>query len=212
MKLLFVFLGILTLNLAEAAITVSGQGIQGCSASSGKIKANFTVNAGETAPFTVRALSGATVISTQQVSASGQVMINNLPAGNYTVKVSSANGVSGNSSPVNVPVYSPLSISAAIQHVYSTLSNASPSTGKIDVTVTGGQVPEVFIWSKGTTATGTFTQIQYQSGGTLASAPDLLNLSKGFYRFHIYTVNGCSYNKTYEVKLNPVLQPNSLGQ
>lgn len=209
---IFIFLSVLFLNESQAAIVVGGQGIQGCSSNGGKIKMNFSANAAEPAPFTIKTLNGTTVVSTQQVTSAGQVMINNLPSGNYTVKVSSANGVSGVSGTLNVPAYSPLSISAMINHVYSSISNPSPSTGKIDVTVTGGQVPEVFIWSKGTASTGPFSQIKYQSGGTLASAPDLISLSKGFYRFQIFTINGCSYTKTYELKLNPTAPTTAVSQ
>lgn len=203
LKFTLILLGTFLVNDSHAGMVVSANGIQGCSLNGGKIKVNFGTSTGVTGPFTIQALNSSNaVVKTMSSSTLGQVHLLDLPSGAYTAKVTDSVGQVG-SAAVVVPAYSPLLINASITHVYSTATNLSPSTGAIDVTVTGGQTPEVFIWSKGTSATGTFTQINYQNGVTLANAPDLTNLSKGFYKFHIYTINGCSYNKLYEVKLNP---------
>ncbi len=212
MKLPFFILGSLFLSQSQAAILVSatgsimshGNGGLCSAAGSPTLSVSFTANAGETAPFLIKVLNGGSVIRTSQSSSGhGGGVFYGLPSGNYTVTVTSANGISG-SAPAVAPVFDPIVISANVEHVTPTVREPSPSNGKIDVTATGGQGlgRVAFYWNKGDSASGPFPRnVRYQPWGSVGSAPDLQNLPAGFYEFKVATQSGCFFAKVFEVKL-----------
>lgn len=101
----------------------------------------------------------------------GSVMQNRtqLPAGNYSVVVTDANGCSA-SKTINIAALPSLTTAYTKQDASC---NAS-KTGAIDLTVTGGTAPYQYVWNTG------------------AASQDLQNIGAGTYDVLVYDVNNCA--------------------
>lgn len=107
----------------------------------------------------------------------GVQSMNNLSAGTYTVTATNANGCTG-SATVTVTQPSPIILSSTINNLNCTVTNG-PS---IDLTVTGGRTPYIYLWSNG------------------ATTQDLTNLTFGLYTVTVTDANNCT--KTTSVTIN----------
>lgn len=122
---------------------------------------------GGTAPYTYTWSNGAT---TQD--------LNNLPAGIYTVLITDANGCTETQT---VQIDQPAAtLNAGASVTANVLCNAG-NNGSIDLTVTGGTTPYVFIWNTGDTS------------------EDLNNLTAGTYTVTITDMNGCTATASAQV-------------
>lgn len=98
----------------------------------------------------------------------------NLPAGNYTVTVSDANGCSLTSTySVSQPTL-PLIVNG-------TVTGSTGSNGVVDITITGGVEPYVYNWTN-----GELTQ-------------DISGLAPGTYTVEVTDFNGCATSNTFTV-------------
>jgi gliding motility-associated-like protein len=100
----------------------------------------------------------------------------NLPAGNYSVTVSDANGCTITKS-YTITTPSALNVSVSVQNVTCNAAN----DGAIDLTVTGGTAPYTFAWSDGVTT------------------EDRPSISGGTYNVAITDANGCFVSRSYVV-------------
>ncbi|GIV33136.1 MAG: hypothetical protein KatS3mg031_0671 [Chitinophagales bacterium] len=100
--------------------------------------------------------------------------LSSLEAGNYSVTVSDANGCQLQDSTAIVEPDA-LSLSHVIQHA----SCNGSANGGIDISVTGGTVPYVYLWSTGDTT------------------EDLSNLTAGSYDVMVSDSNGCTLSQSF---------------
>jgi hypothetical protein len=107
-----------------------------------------------------------------------------LPAGSYTITVTSARGCTGTTSVV-IPVPQPPDISASITQV----TCFGGSNGAIIQTVTGGLAPYTYLWTGG------------------ISTKDRSNLTPGTYQITITDSGGCSTTRSYQVSQPSQLVP-----
>lgn len=126
-------------------------------------EASFTGTTGGTAPYTYLWSDNVTTGLTAQ-----------LPAGNYTVTVTDANGCTSTSAPIVInriadPI---LNVSTAI-HTQITCLTQGSVTG---ITVSGGTTPYTYAWS----------------GGVAASTLNLNGVGDGTYTLTVTDANGCS--------------------
>lgn len=109
--------------------------------------------------------------------------LNGIPAGNYSVTVTDANGCSINDSFTISEPSAALSLTDNVQQI--TCNGAAD--GIINLTVTGGTAPYSYNWSNGSTN------------------EDLSNLPAGNYSVTITDGNGCTLNSNYVITDPPVL-------
>lgn len=95
--------------------------------------------------------------------------INNLPAGNYTVTVTDANGCSNT---LSRQVTEPLTLTIALTK--EDILCFGDNNGSVNTTVTGGTTPYSYIWSNGLTS------------------PNILNQLAGNYRVTVTDARGCT--------------------
>ncbi len=138
-------------------------------ANSGSINVSLS---GGTAPFTYNWSNGAT---TQN--------INNAAAGNYTLSVTDANGCTATCSSTLIFI-EPLTANCTA----TDLVCATSGTGAVDLSITGGTAPFIYIWSNG------------------ANSEDLNNLDAGTYSVTVMDANGCAAITTCDVNSDPVLE------
>ncbi|MFM7822949.1 MAG: beta strand repeat-containing protein, partial [Bacteroidota bacterium] len=119
---------------------------------------NLTINGG-TAPFSYLWNNGSTAQNQTQ-----------LPAGNYTVTVTDANGCTEQS--IN-SITQPAGALAASISVSQSVACFGGGTGTLDLSVSGGTAPYSYLWSNGETT------------------EDISNLISGTYTVSITDVNGC---------------------
>jgi hypothetical protein len=141
-----------------------------CKASASSI--DLTVSGG-TGPYTYVWSNGAT---TQD--------LNNILPGNYTVNVSSANGLTGTLT-VNVPTVSPVNITAAL----SSASYPAYNNGSININVT----PPVGY---------TYNWIKVGGNWPGSTNEDIQNLTPGSYTVTATNTYGCKASKTFKVQKN----------
>ncbi|MCB9317156.1 MAG: VCBS repeat-containing protein [Lewinellaceae bacterium] len=112
--------------------------------------------------------------------------LSNLPAGNYALTLSDANGCTALAS-YSLPQPEPLSIVPTIQ-----ADTCGKSTGAIAVSLGGGTMPYELLWSTGT------------------SMPGIFNLAAGQYNLALTDAQGCTGASTVQVPAwdsVPVLMP-----
>ena len=109
--------------------------------------------------------------------------LTNIPAGNYSVTITDANGCTDNQSFTITEPASALSVSSTVSQI--TCNGAAD--GVINLSVSGGSAPYSFNWSHGSTA------------------EDLSNLSAGNYTVTVTDNNGCTYNESFTITDPPVL-------
>ncbi|MFM1745054.1 MAG: hypothetical protein RLZZ630_991, partial [Bacteroidota bacterium] len=108
---------------------------------------------------------------------SSDSVLNNMPAGLYTVTVTDANGCSQSGSyTLNEPV---LALSATSNNTMVGCNNGS--TGAIDLTPAGGTAPYSYTWSTG------------------ATTEDISNLTAGAYIVTVVDDNGCQYSAVFNI-------------
>lgn len=118
------------------------------------------------------ATDGGTVLLTQnQVNGAGQ--IDQLPAGDYLVTVSSQAGCGDLTQAFHIDEPAPLDGSMAT----TATACAATADGSVDLTVMGGTAPYLFTWSNGTTnedltdvAAGTYTVVVTDANGCTSAA------------------------------------------
>ncbi|MCX6258077.1 MAG: GEVED domain-containing protein [Bacteroidia bacterium] len=111
--------------------------------------------------------------------------VSNLQAGTYMVTVTSGNCVSTQSIPLTQPT-------AVISTDSVTQVSCNNLNGAIDLTVSGGSPPYVYLWSNG------------------ATTQDISGLSSGIYSVTITDSGGCSSSKTDSL-INPTYLPIQLS-
>ena len=136
-----------------------------CAASNGAI--NISVSGGNS-PYTYQWSNGAT---TQDISG--------VPAGNYTVVITDANGCT------KTQTYTVGQYNGNISISY-TKCNAicTSNTGSINISVSGGNSPYTYQWSNG------------------ATTQDISNIPAGTYTVVVTDANGCTKSKTVTVSTN----------
>jgi gliding motility-associated-like protein len=128
----------------------------------GGTNGSATINAsGGSTPFQYRLNAGA-------LQSSG--IFTGLPAGSYTVTIQDSHGCIGNVLFSITQPATPLSVMSAVTDV----SCFGESSGRIDLTVTGGLSPYTFLWNNG------------------ATSEDLINLAAGTYSAVITDASGCT--------------------
>ena len=109
-------------------------------------------------------------------------IFNGLSAGSYVVTIQDSHGCSGNVQFSVTQPSVPLSGSASVTNV----SCFGESTGRIDLTVTGGTEPYTFLWNNG------------------ATVEDIINIAAGNYNVIITDASGCT-----STVAETVIQPGS---
>jgi outer membrane protein OmpA-like peptidoglycan-associated protein len=104
-------------------------------------------------------------------------------AGNYTVEVTDANGITKS---MNFVINQPEAFSAKVEKVDNILCNGDYK-GAIDIVVTGGVKPYTFKWSNGTIS------------------EDLVNIPAGNYSSEIKDANGCIATVSASVTESPAI-------
>ncbi|MCC6727700.1 MAG: SprB repeat-containing protein, partial [Saprospiraceae bacterium] len=145
----------LTLN-----VTITGSNLVCGNDNNGSLTANVTYG---TAPYTFvwTNASGANVGNTQS--------LNNLPAGTYTVSVSSSQGCVGTATKT-ITGSPAMNVNLAVQHVNCN----GASTGNITATIAGGTTPFSYAWNTG------------------ASSATISNLTAGNYSLTVTDALGCT--------------------
>ncbi|MBL7826062.1 MAG: gliding motility-associated C-terminal domain-containing protein [Saprospiraceae bacterium] len=136
-------------NNCSVAATLVGANIP-CGANTGALTLTMTVG---TAPFTYTVLQGANQVATGTVnSLNAASAIPGLPAGTYTVNITSPNGFSTSSQASLVQLQAPtLSVAAASNFTGFDVSCTGAADGSALATAGGGQQPYQFAWSNGQT-------------------------------------------------------------
>jgi gliding motility-associated-like protein len=163
---------LLPANACGVSASLSGSNIP-CAANTGTMTLTVTVGA---APFTYTVLQGATTVATGTVSAlNTAAIIQNLPAGNYTVQVASPNGFSTSVSAAVIQLIAP-GLTTIANSNYSGFDVRCPGAadGTALATATGGQSPYSYSWS---------------NGGNTAQISGLL---AGAYSATVTDANGCT--------------------
>jgi hypothetical protein len=143
------FLILIPFSFASTITTINAKGIQGCSVNGGQIKVFFGSSSPLTPPFTIQALSVNSVAASAQSPVTEQVFLNQLAAETYSVKVMDSAGNWGQKNQIQVPTFSPIVVSGNVTHIKPGQITANrKNDGVIDVTLRGGQILQVFIWSK----------------------------------------------------------------
>ena len=106
--------------------------------------------------------------------------LTNIPAGNYTVNVTDANGCT-DSLTFNLNNISSMSLTSTTVDVNCVGGN----TGAIDITPAGGALPYTFLWSNG------------------AATEDISGLTAGSYTINITDANNCQFSETINVGTLP---------
>ncbi len=106
--------------------------------------------------------------------------IGNLPAGNYSLTVTDANGCQQTASAM---VTQPPSIAVTVTSTNGTCSNAS--TGSASVSASGGTPPYSYLWSNGATGTG------------------ISNVAGGNYTVTVTDANGCTNTGSVSIQSFP---------
>ncbi len=112
--------------------------------------------------------------------------INTLPANNYQVIITDANGCKTSTGATITQPSQPLQLSALLT---DKLCNGGPNTGTIDILTQGGTAPYGFSWTNG------------------ATTEDLTGLNVGSYTLTVTDANGCTANITRTIS-----QPSVVGQ
>ena len=115
--------------------------------------------------------------------------LENLPAGDYVVTVTDANGCE---MIMEITIESP-EFPLSVSGVVSDESCAGVSDGTIDLTVSGGAPPYRYQWGNG------------------LETEDIEGLLPGVYQVTVIDNNGCSIQETYRVAGNAILQLEGLG-
>lgn len=119
---------------------------------------------------------------------SASSIINNLPAGTYTVTVTDANGCTATDG-ITINVVDDITLSADVKSIRC----FGESNGEITVTPSGGDAPYTYQWSNGPTT------------------PMITGLGAGTYTVTVTDANGCTASQTYIVMEPPLLNVNAVG-
>ncbi len=157
--------GSYTLNYTAATLTAGIQGSAALCKGTSTGNTILTVNGG-TGPFQYSWSDGS---STQN--------LNNIPAGNYTVQVTDANGCTTTST---VSIGEPAAVLSNTQSTVNILCHGD-ATGQIDYTVSGGTYPYTYLWSNGN------------------STEDLISIPAGDYTVSVTDANGCTISSVISV-------------
>ncbi len=148
-------------------VTITGSNLVCGNDNNGSLTANVTYG---TAPFTFAWTNsaGASVGNTQTIS--------NLPAGTYTITVTSSQGCVGTATKT-ITGSPAMNLNLAVQHVNCN----GASTGSITSNLTGGTSPFTYLWS---------------TGATTANLP---NLAAGNYSLTVTDALGCTKSQSVTV-------------
>jgi gliding motility-associated-like protein len=137
---------------------------------------NVDCNGAATGSIDITATGGTGALSYNWSNGSNSEDLNNIPAGNYTVDVTDANGCQESEFfVINQP--SPFSAADNVTHVVDTCNGAA--TGSIDITVTGGTGALSYNWSNG------------------SNSEDLNNIPAGNYTVDVTDAKGCEITYSY---------------
>ena len=136
-------------------------------------KSNVSCFAGSDGSASVTVMGGTMPFTYQWSNGQTTAFINNVPAGNYSVTVTDANGCTGVGS---VNIAQPTPITATV-NATATLCQGS-TDGIATVNATGGTMPYTYLWSTG------------------ATTQTINNLSAGTYTVIITDANNCTQSAT----------------
>ncbi len=132
-----------------------------------------TTPAGGTAPYTFLWIGPAGFFSTNQ-------NISGLLAGTYSLQLSDANGCAGFFS-VNITQPSKINIANVVTNILC----FGASTGKVDVTVSGGSPGYTYSW--------------VGPNGSTSTQPDIINVPAGMYTLTVTDNIGCSKSRDFNI-------------
>jgi gliding motility-associated-like protein len=163
---------LLPVNSCSVAATLTGSTIP-CVGTTGTLTLMPTVGM---APFSYTVLQGATIMTSGTVPVLGtQQVISDLPAGSYTVNITSPNGFSTTTQAVVVQLVPPgLTSMANSNYTGFDVRCQGATDGSALATAAGGSAPYIFSWSNG----GNSQQIN--------------NLAAGIYTVTVIDANGCT--------------------
>jgi len=163
---------LLPANNCSVAATLLGSDIP-CTSNTGTLTLTPTVGI---APFSYTVLQGLTIVTSGTITTLGTPqLINGLPAGNYTVNISSPNGFSTSAQATVVQLVPPaLTIQANSNYTGFDVSCTGATDGSALAMLSGGAAPYTFSWSNG------------------GSGQQINNLAAGVYSVTVFDAHGCT--------------------
>ncbi|MFN0216501.1 MAG: T9SS type B sorting domain-containing protein [Saprospiraceae bacterium] len=177
---------LLPVNSCSVAASLSGSDIP-CLANTGILTLTPIVGI---APFSYTVQQGLTIVGTGTITTLGTPhVITGLPAGNYTVNVTSPNGFSSSEQATVVQLMPP-ALTSAINSNYAgfDVSCTGANDGSALAMPSGGTLPYTFSWSNG------------------GAAQQIDHLAAGVYSVTVFDANGCTNVSTVALTESAPLQ------